>query len=316
LPGARVTLVASALLAAGACAGPAVERFEYERPELGTLFRLVLCAGDRATADAAAEAAWARIHELDGALSDYDPTSELERLSARAGTGPVPVSDDLWTVLERAQEVSAASDGAFDVTVGPLVRVWRRAARQRELPAPEQLAAARAAVGHELLHLDPEACTAELLRGGMRLDLGGIGKGCVADAVLRLLSERGIASALVAAGGDIVCSAPPPGRAGWRVRVSPGRGAPEAELELAHAAVSTSGDAERGFEIDGVRYSHVIDPRTGAALTSGVSVLGVPGLERLEPGLAARVTAPGPHGTSAVHETAGLRALVLAAPRP
>jgi thiamine biosynthesis lipoprotein len=327
LPGARVA-AAAALLAA--CAGPAAvapppERFEYERPELGTLFRLVLYAPDRATADAAAEAAWARIGELDRALSDYDPESELERLSARAGSGPVPVSADLWAVLERARSVSIASDGAFDVTVGPLVRLWRRAARQRELPAAEQLASAHAAVGHALVRLDPDVRTAELLHGGMRLDLGGIAKGFVLDEVLRTLARHGVEVALVDGGGDVACSAPPPGRGGWRVRVVPGRGAPEAELELAHAAVATSGDAERGFEIEGRRYSHVIDPRTGAALTSGVAatviaadgmsadawasalcVLGAAGLARLEPGLEARVVTPGADPPAC--ETAGFGA--------
>jgi thiamine biosynthesis lipoprotein len=137
----------------------------------------------------------------------------------------------------------------------------------------------------------------------------------VLDEVLHTLADLGIDAAMVIGGGDIACSGPPPGRQGWRVRVAPGRGAPETELELAHAAVATSGDSERGFELDGVRYSHVIDPRTGEAMTRGGSatvvaregmtadawasalcVLGPAGLERLEPELAARVVVPGPEG--------------------
>jgi thiamine biosynthesis lipoprotein len=203
-------------------------------------------------------------------MSDYQPTSELMRLCARAGGPPVPVSPDLFAVLERAQEVSRLTDGAFDVTVGPVVRLWRRTRRTGLLPAADQLVAARALVGYKMVTLDPKARTVQLARPGMQLDLGGIAKGYAADAMQKVLKEHGVTRALVAAGGDIAVSGPPPDAPGWTVGVAaaPGEEKGGPALLLHDGGVSTAGDAEQFVEIDGTRYSHVVDPRTGMGLTS------------------------------------------------
>lgn len=271
-------LLALLPLCAGSCAAPELQRFEYEEPHMGTRFRLVLYAADAPAAESAAGAAFARLAELDGLLSDYDPESELSRLSARsAGGAPpeaIPVGDDLWRVLVRAQELAERSGGAFDVTVGPYVRLWRRAARQGALPSPERLADAAAAVGHAKLALEIEGRRVRLGAADMRLDLGGIAKGYALDEMLRVLSGRGVERALVDGGGDVAVSEPPPGRAGWRLAVpaptgsggEAGAGAGPVRLELARAAVATSGDTSRYAEIDGVRYSHLVDPATGLGL--------------------------------------------------
>lgn len=258
-------------LAAG-CSAPA-ERCEGERAAMGTLFRIVLYAPDAESGARAIEAAFARIAELDAALSDYDQESELSQLSARSAqrtpSGPVPLSPELWTVLGAAQTLARESGGAFDVTVGPYVLLWRRSVRQGELPASERLAQAARAVGHAKLCLDAERRTAELLAPDMRLDLGGIAKGFALDEALRVLRARGIEAALVDGGGDVAVGAPPPGRAGWRVELDPladPSGARGLRLELAHAAVATSGDAYRSVEIDGRRFSHIVDPATGLGL--------------------------------------------------
>lgn len=224
---------------------------------MGVEARIVLHAPTAEIALEAARRAYAEIERLDDALSDWDPESELSRLSDRAGRGPVVVSRDLYDVLDRALEISAATDGAFDVTVGPFVALWRTARRTRELPTEDELAAARALVGWRLVELDASARTVALARPGMRLDLGGIAKGYATQRAIAVLAEAGVPSALVQMGGDIACGAPPPGRDGWEIDVA-GRRVP-----VRDASVATSGDAEQHVEIGGVRYSHVVDPRTG-----------------------------------------------------
>jgi thiamine biosynthesis lipoprotein len=251
---------------------PALARFRFEEPHMGTRFQIILYAPDRVTAQKAARAAFARVAALNAILSDYQPTSELMRLCAQAGGPPVPVSAELFAVLKRAQEVSARSDGAFDVTVGPVVRLWRRARKTQRLPPPEKLAAARALVGYKNVRLNDKARTVQLLKAGMLLDLGGIAKGHAADEALAVLRRHGISRALVAAGGDIAVGDPPPGKPGWAVAIAGLDGkVPDRHLLLANAAVSTSGDAEQYVEIDGKRYSHIVDPRTGLGLVGRMS---------------------------------------------
>jgi thiamine biosynthesis lipoprotein len=246
-------------------------RFEFTEPHMGVPFRIVLYAPDQTRAEAAARAAFARIKQLDDLLSDYDTDSELSRLSQTAGQGrTVPVSADLWRVLAQAQALAARTEGAFDVTVGPVVSLWRKARREKKLPGPERLAVARAAVGYQKLRLDPRRRTAELLAPDMRLDLGGIAKGYSVDAALKMLLEQGIRRALVAGAGDLAVSGPPPGQRGWRIELAPldvSNAPPARFVLLAHAALATSGDVFQHVEIEGRRYSHIVDPRTGLGLT-------------------------------------------------
>lgn len=244
---------------------------------MGTTFRIVLHAADEATAKKAADAAFARVKELDECMSDYKQSSELMRLCKRFATeigDPVPVSEDLFRVLAAAQELSGKTGGAFDVTVGPVVQLWRHARRTQELPDPKEFAAAREKVGYRKVKLDAAKKTVQLTTPGMLLDLGGIGKGYAADEALRLLREKfGITSALVAAAGDIACGDPPPGKEAWIVDIAPiAKSQKPRTLHLANAAVSTSGDLEQFVVIGGVRYSHVLDPRTGLGLTGRRSV--------------------------------------------
>ena len=244
-------------------------RYEFAQPHMGTVFRIVLYAPDAERAGAAAAAAFARIAELEAVASDYRPDSELMRLCDRAGSEPVPVSQDLFRLLTVAQEWSRLSSGAFDVTVGPVSRLWRRARRIGERPEPDELARAHARVGYGKLVLDHGARTARFAEAGMQLDLGGIAKGYAADQVQSVLRRHGITRALVAAGGDVVVSNPPPGRAAWSVSVAAAAGLAEpvdTPLALRDAAVSTSGDAEQFITLEGVRYSHIVDPRTGTPL--------------------------------------------------
>ncbi|MFQ3649109.1 MAG: FAD:protein FMN transferase [Gemmataceae bacterium] len=253
------------------------ERYRFQEPHMGTLFRIQVYAPDQDKAAAAARAAFARVAELNSILSDYDPKSELMRLCAQAGGEPVKVSGPLFTVLARAQQVSRDSQGAFDVTIGPVVALWRKARRNARLPDATALQAARALVDWRQVVLDPDKQTVQLKQKGMRLDLGGIAKGYAADEMLAILRKQGLNRALIAAGGDLRAGDAPPGKSGWTVAIQPiePKGDPTKEgpryLSLVNAAVSTSGDAEQFIEIDGVRYSHIVDPRTGLGLPGRVS---------------------------------------------
>jgi thiamine biosynthesis lipoprotein len=260
-------------LIGGGCVSPRtgdLGRFEFSRPEMGVPFRMVLYAADEETATAAATAAFGRVRELNDVFTDYDSDSELSRLSQGAGEGPKAVSAEMWEVLNRAQALAERTGGAFDVTVGPYVNLWRKARRDRALPSNAHVSRARAVVGYEKMKLNKGSRKVELLTPGMRLDLGGIAKGYALDAALEVLADHGIRSALVSGGGDLAVSGAPPGKRGWRIEVAPldVEHAPPAKFVLLeYRALATSGDVFQHVEIDGKRYSHIVDPRTGVGLT-------------------------------------------------
>jgi len=250
------------LLAASAGADQPLERVHHRQIHMGMQVAITVYAPDRLTGDEACRAAFARIAALDAMMSDYRPDSELNRLCAQAGGPPVPVSPELLTVLQRALLISERSGGAFDVTVGPYVRLWREWRKTGQEPSEAEWRAAGELVGWQQVRLDPAARTVQLLLPGMELDLGGIAKGYALDEALAVLRARGLPRALVAAGGDIAVGDPPPGREGWRVEVAyaePGR----RRLLVSNVGVSTSGDTEQFVEVDGRRCSHIIDPRSG-----------------------------------------------------
>ena len=252
-----------------------LSRFEESQPHMGTMARIVVYAGSHDGAAAATRAAFERIRELDSTLSDYQPESELNRVSHQSGGSPVKISPDLFRVLSAAQNLAVRSNGAFDVTVGPVIRLWRRARRQRALPEADRIVSALDVTGFRWLSLDTKQQTALLAKPGMLLDVGGIAKGFAADEALKTLKRAGIEHALVALGGDIAVGNPPPGKKGWSIEIASLNlaGAPKPPpLFLHNAAVSTSGDAEQFVELGGIRYSHIIDPRTGKALTGRRSV--------------------------------------------
>ncbi len=265
------SIVIASLLAAP----PALERHSFTEPHMGTRFRVIVYAPDEATANRAARAAFERIKYLDATMSDYKPASELMQLCKKAGGPPVPVSDELFFVLDKAQDLARKSDGAFDVTVGPLSHLWRFARKSKQLPEPNEIKEALALVGHDKMTLDPKAKTVKLTKEKMQLDLGGIAKGYAADEAIKVLNKHGLTRVLVAAGGDIAVGDAPPGEKGWKVAIATLPGEPKKPsrfLLLENAAVSTSGDAEQYLEVDGKRYSHLIDPRTGQALLGSFTV--------------------------------------------
>lgn len=249
---------------------------------MGVPWTITVHADSETKGRAAIAAGFSEVSRLERILSDYDPASELSRLSATAPTAtPQPVSDDLWRVLGRAIEIRDATAGAFDPTVGPLTSLWRQARRSGRLPSPGKLAAAREAVGPDTLRVSSDGQRVELTRPDMRLDLGGIGMGYAIDRALDMLQRHDITSAMVDASGDIAVTAAPPDTAGWKISVAalrptvngrPADGDPGECLVLEHAAVTTSGDAFQAVEIEGRRYSHIVDPRTGLGVAGPAAV--------------------------------------------
>lgn len=261
------------------------ERFSFEKAEMGLPVRVTLYASDEKVASVAADAAFARIAALNAIFTDYDSDSELCRLSDTSGGGrAVPVSPELWHVLEYAWRLSRRSNGAFDMSIGPVVNLWRTARRKKELPSPERLHEALSRSGYEGMRLDWEHRTVELTKPRMRLDAGGIAKGYAMEEALLVLKKNGFPRAMVAGGGDMALGDAPPGQMGWNVEVvaldMEGAPAP-ARLRLCNCFVSTSGDLYQRLEIAGKRYSHIVDPRTGIGLTdhSLVTVIAERGME-------------------------------------
>jgi len=258
--------LAAWIAAAGCAAGADLKRFEAVEPHMGTLVRIQLYAADQARATAAFRAAFGRIAQLDAALSDYKPDSELNRITRDAVGHPMVVSSDLFLLLDASQQLARETGGAFDITLGPVIRLWRQARKEQRLPDEEALSQASRRCGFQKLHLDSAKHTVVFDQPGMQLDLGGIAKGFTADAALETLARLGIGSALVAMSGDLAIGEAPPGREGWKIS------AQDRVFEISNAAVSTSGDGEQYLDWERKRYSHIIDPATRMGATSQMTV--------------------------------------------
>jgi FAD:protein FMN transferase len=243
------------------------QRYAFQHPQMGTVFRLVFYAEkDSSEAGAIARKIFDKIDSLNAIFSDWIPESELNHLCNTAGSGKkVPVSASLFDILLQSKGFSKQSDGAFDASIGPLTRLWRRARSLKELPDQGRIAAAREKVGWKNIQTFRRKRCIRLQKAGMALDLGGIAHGWTADFCLKMLKNHGISRALVDAGGDIALGDAPPGDWGWAIAVPAGIADGDV-LKLKNCGITTSGATARFIELDGKRYSHIIDPRTGQAL--------------------------------------------------
>ena len=251
----------------------AQERYEFTHQQMGTQIRLVFYAKNKVGADVIASKAFDRIDELNNKLSDYLGHSELNKLLDQAGK-EVVVSDDLFKVLKKAVAISKATEGAFDISVGPFVELWRTSRQNRILPSDADLIKAKRYVGYQKISF-PKKNVVQLNVSQMKLDLGGIGKGFTADEVIKVLESNGVRSALVDMGGDIRVSNPPPSKDYWVLAFSYYNEKGDEVLKkirLKNAAVATSGDLYQFVEINGIRYSHIINPLTGMALNNSIQV--------------------------------------------
>lgn len=252
------------------------DRYSYQEYHMGTDFTITLYASDDSTAREAATHAFAEIDRLNEMMSDYLSESELNRLSRTSGSGKeVSVSPDLFVVLETAQWISYRTNGLFDVTIGPMSKAWRTLRRTPEpvMPGRKALKKLQDRVGYDQIVINHETQRVELLVPGMELDLGGIAKGYAAQKALEVLQNKGIRSALIDAGGDVTLGHPPPGRDRWRVAVPKKISREQTDvihLDAAHKTVATSGDLFQFILIDGVRYSHILHPKTGLGATDQI----------------------------------------------
>ena len=255
-------------IALGQALGQA-ERHEFSRPLMGMAFRIVVYAEAKPLAKRASDAAFDRVAVLNKIMSDYDPSSELSKLSDLAGSGKAArISDELYLVLDAGQALATNSAGAFDVTAGAATQLWRRARRIKRMPPEYVIENARKACGYRALKLDEDAKTAELTKPGVRLDLGGIAKGYALDEALKVLHKHGLRQALVSAGGDIAAGDAPSGKPGWKIALLGLKEDAAAEfIWVSNGAVATSGDLFQVLELDGKRHSHIVDPRTARAIT-------------------------------------------------
>lgn len=241
---------------------------------MGTKWHIALYSRQAITANRAFDAAWQIIEEIDKDLSNYSSDSELNQLCHSAPhKNPIKVGEHLWRVLVAADSLSRRTDGAFDVTIGPVSKLWRRARKLKRLPNEKDLEDAKAAVGFRFIELHPESQSVRLTRPKMQLDLGGIAKGYAVDRAVAAIRERGIDAVLVNGGGDLAVGTGPPHEDGWEVKLAGLNPAKEQRpVRLSDCAVATSGDAWQYIEINGKRYSHIIDPHTGLGTSQRISV--------------------------------------------
>lgn len=251
------------------------------RPVMGTFAHIIAVAADANTAQKSVEAAFDQIMAVDKLMSDYKPDSQLSLVNREAFKNPVKVNEPLFEVLSKSITFSKKTNGAFDITVGPLVDLFHRACEKGIAPTENEIAAAKAKTGFEKLILDEQNGTVKFAVDGMRLDLGGIAKGYSVDKAVEAMKKCGTLGGLVAAAGDIrVFGTPPKGKNAWLVGLQdPDKVTDSIDnaqtlltLRLKDMAVSTSGDYRRFTTINGKKYSHIVDTKTGKSSQGLTSV--------------------------------------------
>ena len=243
---------------------------------MGTTFSVVAYGSDQASMNQAIDAAFEEVHRLDALLSNYQPASEWSRINREAATHPVTVLPELFRLLSDCIRYSRASEGTFDVTVGPLMRIWGFSGGGRSVPSSDAIREALELVGYQHLQLNAEERSVRFDRPGVEIDPGGVGKGYAVDRMVEVLRARGIHNALVAASGSSIFALgnPPEESRGWVVNI----GDPwdhrknAAEVYLKDGSLSTSGSYEKSFRAGGHRYSHIMDPRRGVPAEGAVQV--------------------------------------------
>ena len=245
-------------------------RYTYSMQKMGSPFNLVIYADTKQIADSAAQESFKLVDSINIVCSDYDSSAELYKLQFAAVGKPIKVSSMLMELLCTSSQAYKDADGSFDITVGPLSRLWRNARKSQIFPTATAINEARKSIGFNKVQLDSNAQKITFLQPNMQLDMGAIAKGYAADKVLALLKSFGITNALVDAGGDMVAFGMPPQKKGWTIGINvPGQQEKllERKLVLSNKAVATSGDAFQFMLHEGIKYGHIIDPRTGYGVT-------------------------------------------------
>ncbi len=258
-----IVIVLVAVLAASGCSRP--KTVQKTESIMGTEVTITVVAKSAAEGSSAIDAAMAEVKRFDRMMSLYKDDSEITKVNLAAGKNPVRVSPEMIEVVEAAQRVSDLTEGAFDVTIGPLVVLWQMRLKEGKVPTDREIANIRPRVNYRNIVLDKKASTIFLKEPGMIMDLGGAAKGYVADKVADLLRARGIHNAIVALAGDIRVLGRRADNSPWRIGVQHPREKDKmlTVLDLSDKYISTSGDYERYKIVHKKRYHHILDPRTG-----------------------------------------------------
>ena len=274
----KVKQIVLVLFLSGAVAAAPQEllRLEKSADAMGSTYSVVLYGSDRIGMEAAVDAAFDEVRRLDDLLSNYKPESEWSQVNRRAAEGPLKISPEMFRLLSACVEYSRLSEGAFDISVGPLMKVWGFYKGSGHLPHRPEVQAALTKVGYRHIHLDPAAQTIWFDRPGVELDPGGIGKGYAVDRMVDVLRQKGFETALVAGSGSSIygMGAPPAEPRGWVVDIKNpwDNRKTAAPVFLKDMSMSTSGSYEKFFRAEGRIYAHIMDPRTGYPAQGSVSV--------------------------------------------
>jgi thiamine biosynthesis lipoprotein len=265
-----------AAFTAGAVSSPADLRFEESLDAMGTAYSVVAYGEDRFKLQAAVELAFDEVRRLDALLSNYRPASEWSQVNRYAAERPVKVSKELFDLLAACIRYSEVSEGAFDITVGPLMKIWGFYKGSGRFPHRAEIRGALARVGYRNILLDPKAQTVSFRRSGVEMDPGGIGKGYAVDRMVAILRENGVQSALISAGGSSIYAigVPATEARGWKVDIRHPKDMNKTvqEVFLKDESMSTSGNYEKFFRVRDRMYSHIMDPRTGYPAQGVLSV--------------------------------------------
>jgi thiamine biosynthesis lipoprotein len=252
------------------------QRLERSTDAMGATFSVVLYGNDQASMNQAIDAAFDEAHRLDELLSNYEPASEWSRVNREAAAHPVSVSPELFQLLHDCIDYSRASEGTFDLTVGPLMRAWGFFGGTHHVPSSEQLREALQIVGYRHIELNAQNRTVRFDRAGVEIDPGGVGKGYAVDRMVEILRSRGFSNALIAASGSSIFGLgnPPDEPRGWQINIADpwDHRNNAAQVFLKDMSLSTSGSYEKSFRANGHRYSHIMDPRSGAPAEGTVQV--------------------------------------------
>jgi thiamine biosynthesis lipoprotein len=276
LPHKPIRLLAVVLAGVSLAAAPKNVKIERNVYAMGTEYTMDLYGANSTKLAGAAEQASEEVKRIDQLLSNYIPDSELSKVNREAYDHPVAVSPELFSLLQQCMTYSRESDGSFDITVGPLMKVWGFYKGTGRLPHRAEIRTALSRIGYQDVELDAAHHTVQFRKAGMSLDPGGIGKGYAVDKMASVLRKNGITSALISGGGSSIygIGAPPDDPRGWYIRIRDPKNEKKtaAEIYLKDNSVSTSGNYEKFFFAEGKLYSHIMDPRTGYPAEGMLSV--------------------------------------------
>ncbi|MGC4035602.1 MAG: FAD:protein FMN transferase [Chitinophagaceae bacterium] len=264
--------------------GAAQQRYKFTRPKMGSYFTIIFYDNDSTHANTIANKCFAIVDSLNEIYSDYLPTSELNQLCATADTQRwINVSPALFDFINQSAIAWRLSEGSFDISVGPVVRIWRKARKEYKFPDKDSVEKAMQSVGFQFVLIDSVNRKIQLIKPGMQLDPGGIGQGYIGQKVMDYLFSENMRSALVDVSGDIIAGDPPPGKNGWTIAINVPESATELlnkEVIVHNQSIITSGDVYQYLEHDGKRYSHIVDPKTGYGVTNqrNVTVIAADGI--------------------------------------